>query len=67
MRCVRVVKRKEREAANNLGVVADQTPTRPRMTAEMVVKSWITATRERRDGEIRNCLVDSKRDPLVSE
>jgi len=66
MHCVRVVKRKEREAANNLGV-AHQTPTLPRMTAEMVVKSWITTTRERRDGEIRNCLVDFKRGLLVSE
>ena len=66
MHCVRVVKRKDREAANNLGV-ADQTPTLPRMTAEIVVKSWITATRERRDGEIRNCLVDFKRGLLVSE
>ena len=60
MHRVRVVKREEREAANNLAV-ADQTASPPRMTAEMIVKSWITATRERRHAEMKAFLLDFKR------
>ena len=44
--CVRVVKREEREARNNL-LEADNLVA-PRSTPESIVKSWITASRERR-------------------
>lgn len=57
---VRVIKREERQAANNL-VVADQTASAPRMTPEMVVKSWISAARERRQVELKVSLVNFKR------
>lgn len=60
MHGVRVVKREEREAANNLAVV-DQTTTHTRMTPELVVKGWITATRERRQTEMKALLLDFKR------
>ena len=43
---VRVVKREEREARNNL-LEADD-PVAPRSTPESIVKSWVTAARERR-------------------
>jgi hypothetical protein len=43
---VRVVKREEREAHNNV-LGADDFAT-PRSTPESIVKSWITAARERR-------------------
>ena len=59
MHGVRVVKREEREAANNLAVV-DQATTHTRMTPELVVKGWITATRERRQTEMK-ALLDFKR------
>ncbi len=60
MHRVRVVKREEREAANNL-VVADQTTTPSRMTPEMVVQSWITFTRERRQAEMKAFLLGFRR------
>ena len=59
MHRVRVVKRDDRKATNNL-VVGDQTTTSPRMTPEMVVKSWITATRQRRQDEMKAFLLDFK-------
>ena len=70
MHCVRVVKRNERERANNF-VVEDQATIPPRMTPEMVVKSWITARRERREAEMKSFLLDFSRPQgnlcLVSE
>jgi hypothetical protein len=59
MNSVKVVKRKERAAANNPGE-ADQT-TPPRMRPEMVVKSWINATRERRQAEMKAFLLAFRR------
>jgi len=59
MNSVRIVKRKEREAANNL-VVVHQTMAPARMTPEMVVKSWITATRERHQAKMKAFLLDIK-------
>ena len=59
MKRVRVVKREDREIANN-AAVADQSTTRPRMTPELVVKSWIIATRERQRAEMKALLMDLK-------
>ena len=60
MKRVRVVKREDREVAIN-PAVTDQTTTHTRMTPELVVKSWITAARERRQTEMKVLLLDFKR------
>ena len=61
MKCrVRVVKREDREAVEN-SPRADNITRDERSTPESVVKSWITAARERRRSQAENCLQQIRR------
>lgn len=57
---IRVVKRGEREGANN-SHAADSTGVAQHSTPEKIIKSWITASRERRRAEAADHLRDFKR------
>ena len=50
---LRIVKREERECADKPPVVDEETAVQ-RSTPEMIVKSWIAASRERRRAETAN-------------
>lgn len=54
---VKVVKRQDREAANDSASVPHQNL---QSSTEMIVKSWITATRERRRLEVADHLSQVK-------
>jgi hypothetical protein len=56
---VKVVKRGEREGANNLHV-GDGSRAVQQSTPEMIIKSWITTSRERRRTQAADCLRDFK-------
>lgn len=56
---IRVVKRGEREAANS-SHTADSTRVAQQSRPEMIIKSWITASRERRRAEAADHLRDFK-------
>ena len=60
MSVVRVVKREEREAENN-SAAADAVRAIERVTPETIIRSWITASRERRRAEVADYLRDFKR------
>jgi hypothetical protein len=57
---VRVVKRGEREGANN-SQVGDGSRAVQESTPEMIIKSWIAASRERRSTQAADRLRDFKR------
>jgi hypothetical protein len=57
---VRIVKREERERANNSPAAGRERAVRQN-TPEMIVKSWITASRERRRAQTADYLRDFKR------
>lgn len=57
---IRVVKRGEREGANN-SRATDSTGMSQQSRPEKIIKSWITASRERRRAEATDHLRDFKR------
>ena len=59
---VRIVKREERERANNSpSEDGSRVPAVQQTTPEMIIKSWITMSRERRRAEAADYLLDFKR------